>query len=273
MEGWKRAFIPAQLADNPYLDATTYLMSLEQLDDDLQAMLLYGDWDARAPGNWVIGNPEWVDFIEGVGEQMWEDGVQPLGKRVITAHDWGEITQSYIIYELPDGGIFVPPSEVVGRHEDPALVSGRALQMVLRYPYTYNEARYDAAGVQSMRTYMGIVRRYPGLGHVRSTKINFGKYKRDGMGYIRHLARRTAEGYQTRILAIHPDNIELCRQLRIWERKADETEETTKEDDHGCDALLAGLAPVAARHRAFIEEGFRKAQGDTDNIYERPEAA
>ena len=46
-----RVFIPATLADNPYLDRETYIRSLDQLDPITRRQLLEGDWTARAGGS------------------------------------------------------------------------------------------------------------------------------------------------------------------------------------------------------------------------------
>lgn len=46
-----RVFVPARIADNPYLDSAEYLSSLDQLDAVTRAQLLEGDWDVLAEGN------------------------------------------------------------------------------------------------------------------------------------------------------------------------------------------------------------------------------
>lgn len=45
-----RLFVPAKLADNPYLDSGEYLHSLEQLDAVTRAQLLEGNWDVLPDG-------------------------------------------------------------------------------------------------------------------------------------------------------------------------------------------------------------------------------
>lgn len=46
-----RVFVPARLADNPYLDQDAYTSSLEQLDAVTRAQLLEGDWDVLPSGD------------------------------------------------------------------------------------------------------------------------------------------------------------------------------------------------------------------------------
>lgn len=57
-----RAFLPAKLSDNPYLDAEEYAKGLALLDPVTRAQLLEGDWTARASGGFF--KREWIDFTE-----------------------------------------------------------------------------------------------------------------------------------------------------------------------------------------------------------------
>lgn len=62
-----RAFIPAKLADNPSLDATTYVRGLDQLDPITRQQLLNGDWTARQGGEKF--RREWFDVVDSVPEK------------------------------------------------------------------------------------------------------------------------------------------------------------------------------------------------------------
>jgi hypothetical protein len=264
----QRVFIPSKLPDNPSVDQESYTYALMQLDEASRAQLLDGDWDAREPGNWVIPDHTWIDAAEALGSELWSGGVPPPVKGVAQfCIDWGEVTQAYTIWELPEGGIFVPPSEVVAKSDDPASVSHRILDTGQRLRLHYSHARYDAAGIQNMRTFVKTARQRPGYERLRTTKIPFAKYKVETIKYLRLLFKRTAQGKEVRIIAIHPDNVELLRQLRTWERKYDledtRAEDTTKIDDHGPDALVAGGAPIAAHNRAYVEALINRAKGIT----------
>lgn len=77
-----RVFVPAKLADNPYLDTEEYLQSLAQLDAVTRAQLLEGNWDVLPEGNrfkreW-FGSPlperpafltHWVRYWDKAGTQ------------------------------------------------------------------------------------------------------------------------------------------------------------------------------------------------------------
>lgn len=63
-----RIFIPAKLADNPYLDRHEYEQSLMELDPITRRQLLDGDWTARAAGNKF--RREWFDVVDSYPEGM-----------------------------------------------------------------------------------------------------------------------------------------------------------------------------------------------------------
>lgn len=50
-------YVPARIADNPYLDRKAYVRSLSQLHPTTRKQLLEGDWTAREPGDYF--RPEW----------------------------------------------------------------------------------------------------------------------------------------------------------------------------------------------------------------------
>jgi hypothetical protein len=275
-------FIPARLKDNPSIDQTLYLFALEQLDEETRQQLLLGDWDAREPGNWVIPDPTWIDAAENLGEQYRYDpptldngdtrtvGDEKRGRKISGGLDWGEHTYALTVWPFAGGSVFIPYSpaaeEIYKKHTDPVESSESILKMLLSHEVPIEEIRYDAAGVQSMRTFMAIARSIKGLERLKSKSIAFNKYKRESINYLRLLFRRTAEGKDTHIIAIDPRNVELCRMLRTWELKTwenrdSETDEIVKKDDHGPDALVAGIAPIAARNRKFLEELIQDSYG------------
>lgn len=258
----ERVFIPAKLADNPSVDAETYMAALEQTDEATQAQLVEGDWDAREPGEWVIPDPTWIDAAVALGQELWDSNSIPRDPDRLVAFgiDWGEFTQSYILWPMPKGGIYIMPSEVIGEHEDAATVTLRMLVKAERSGILPSVARYDAAGIQSMRIFAKTARARKRWERLKTQKIAFGKYKKEAMTYLRLLFRRSAKGYKERIIAIHPENVRLIGQLRRWERKDEESDDVVKFDDHGPDAVVAGVAPTAAAHRAYIQAMIQQAK-------------
>lgn len=61
-------FIPASLADNPYLDRVEYTKSLMNLDPITREQLLSGNWDARPEGG--LFKREWLTVIDAVPKTM-----------------------------------------------------------------------------------------------------------------------------------------------------------------------------------------------------------
>lgn len=56
-----RAFIPAKLSDNPYIDQEEYLRSLAELDPITRKQIMDGDWTARHGGNKFLR--EWFEIV------------------------------------------------------------------------------------------------------------------------------------------------------------------------------------------------------------------
>jgi len=59
-----RVFIPAKLADNPYLDRVAYVRTLNELDPVTREQLLRGDWSARGTGGYF--KREWFGYADRV---------------------------------------------------------------------------------------------------------------------------------------------------------------------------------------------------------------
>ena len=77
----QRVFVPARLADNPFLDQEQYLQSLAELDPITRAQLLAGDWDAVAAGrfkrDWLARrmrrdphSPDWAWLVDEAGAEV-----------------------------------------------------------------------------------------------------------------------------------------------------------------------------------------------------------
>lgn len=265
----QRVFIPSRLEDNPSIDANTYKQALDELDDKTRAQLLDGDWDAREPGNWVIPDHSWIDASVELAREWASSGqipAEPYGGQVVIGIDWGEHTQAYTGWPLEQGGMYIPPSETVAKYTDPGTTTPKILFEAQKFGFPIGDVRYDAAGIQSMRTFAATAREMPGLRRLHITKIPFGNYKRETIKYIRVLLKRVAMGHTTRILLIHPDNHELIRQLKAWERKDEESEETTKVDDHGPDALITIMAPVAKANRNYMADLLKRAQESKEKV-------
>ena len=195
-----------------------------------------------------------------------DDMPDPVGEVLVPGIDWGEATVGVIVWPLPGGGIYVPPSEVVAAkmeaHEACDAMHARWADLQNVNPKTgavepvLGEVRYDSAGVQIQRSWSARARnRYTAqyrYREVRTVKVKFSESKRGTADYLRRLFRRTRQRRQTGIIAISPQNEVLVRQLRGLQSAPDGL--WKKEDDHAPDALVAGSSGIARRHREMKEE-------------------
>lgn len=196
-----------------------------------------------------------------------EEMPPPVGDAIFTGHDWGERGASVPLWPLEAGGIYVPPGELYVEGSEPAEFADRwhrSLSQNLQDvdPETgqlgplIGEARYDAAGAQSMKTFTANARAHHSARYVdrqvRTRKVPFGKFKRETADYLKRLFRRSGQGRATNVIAISPANTELIRQLRglqsdghgLWK----------KHDDDGPDALVAAAQRIARVHREMRKD-------------------
>lgn len=255
----KRVFIPATLWDNDNIDQESYLEALQELDEQTYKQMAEGDWTVRPAGDWFFDHAQ-LEAVFDLGRKYDKalslDKLEPAGGVVDLAIDWGESTQAYTVIQLEGGGLYIPPSEVVCDGIEPGESSRRMVVRATGFGWPVRSARYDAAGVQSMRTFVATVR--PLLPRLKTVKVPFGNkmandsksYKSETCKYLQRLVERTGKGERTQVLAISPENHELCRQLPELKREREGLGAWLKEDDqHGPDALVAGAAPVAKRFR------------------------
>lgn len=186
----------------------------------------------------------------------------PSGDLIHLGVDWGEQGVALVVWPLEGGGVYVPPSETYAGGAEPGeqtiAIHRRAGEIQDVSPETgrpeplIGEARYDAAGVQSMKTLLATARarfahQYAN-GEVRSRKVPFGKYKTETAKYLRRLFKRVGDGRTTGVVAISPANVELIRQLRALESGPGGVWKKATDQD-GPDALVAGVQRIARRHR------------------------
>lgn len=264
-----RIFIPAKLDDNPHVDRESYRKSLAQLDRVDRARLEDGDWYADDGTLYFSGNAleAAVAYADEL-EHMAERGVVPPpdGGLLALGIDWGDHTAYLYGWPLEAGGLWV-----VAGDELEGLEPGKATERILEgigvipaWPglgvvpeplELLSDVRYDAAGLQSQRTFNAVARkRRPDL---PVTSVAFGEvmgrggkgYKRETASYAKHLLERVEEGHRTRVLAISRRCRRLLERMRDIPKNPNDPELWVKDDDHSPDALVALLAPVAKANR------------------------
>lgn len=196
-----------------------------------------------------------------------DDMPPPHGGEIHSGIDWGENGVGLPIWPLERGGVYIPPGEVFGGGVEPGeqtiAIHDCLAELQEVDPQTgrltppVGEARYDSAGIQSMRTFLATARakrshQYANK-EVRSRKVPFNRYKTETGKYLRRLFNRAGQGRTTGIVAISPANVKLIRQLRalesgpggIWKKELDQD---------GPDALIAGVQRIARQHRELKED-------------------
>lgn len=224
--------------------------------------------------------PAGINAAEAVGRELdmllAKGQLEPFGGLIELAIDWGESTHGLGMWPLEQGGFYVfteyaPPQ---GPNVEPGDSTRQLLGKIRQFqrsremmgrqdpwPLIYVN-NFDRAGIQSQKTMKvtieqdpSLIMQYQHVGGLRGRRsirhrpIAFNEYKDEGKDYLRYLFRRTAVGKETGIIAISPTCTVLLRQLRGLELEDDESGRIKKGDDHGPDALIAGVAATAARHR------------------------
>jgi hypothetical protein len=259
----RRIFIPASLKDNPHVDREGYRRMLANLTRVERLRLEQGDWNADDGSKYLNGNGldacvefgRELDYLAARGEAP-----PPAGDLLALGLDWGDHTAYVYGWPLEAGGLWaVLADELVGF--EPGAATDRILAAIGRVPAweglgvvkeplaLLSDVRYDAAGLQSQRTFNARARRRHPL---KAQKIAFSDYKRATALYMKSLVERAAHGHRTRVLAISPGCRKLITQLRGLQKDPKDPELWLKENDHGPDSLVALLAPIARRNRGQL---------------------
>src|SRR5207248_212827 len=126
------------------------------------------------PGNWMIPDHTWIAAAEEYAMEIEELGIPEPSRGYISGGiDWGEISQGYVIWPLERGGVYIPNSEVVSAHDEPGKFAAEFLANLSSYGHPVSDVRYDAAGVQSMRTFIATAHDTPGWEKLRATSVAF----------------------------------------------------------------------------------------------------
>lgn len=278
----RRIFIPAKLPDNPGVDQAAYREALEELDPQELAQLLDGDWDARPPGPWVFDSKAIAaavelgteyDRLRGLGQMY-----PPVDHAVQVGVDWGDFASAAEpIWPLERGGIYVPPGEIATSRVDVEDISAQILAAMAALGFWFSEERYDSSFAQSNRTFVRVATQALGphnmvarKGRPNSYPVRFNEYKLLSVRYIRLLLRRTLEAKEagwppgekmTRVLAISPKAVRLIEQMQDYSYKDEDGQDRfVKGNDDHVDALIAGVTPVARKHRTVVEKDIAEAK-------------
>lgn len=243
-----RIFIPARLDDNPSVDQDAYARQLAALDPQTRKQLLDGDWNARQPGEWVF--PQGLDavfaFGEGYARELAAGKLRPpVDSQLVLCADWGVNSHILVLWPLEAGGFFVPYEVVY--HGDSVWDAAKPVATLLQSlgyqatvePFDASMPGLNAAFLRELRPLLGY--------KIRHLAVPFNKFKAVGYDYLRFLVANAHEGKLPHLAVSEQGAPVLAEQLRGLQYADPDAGRIDKGDDHGPDALCAGVAPTAAK--------------------------
>jgi hypothetical protein len=236
------AFIPARLADNPYLDAD-YVNRLEQLPDARQRQLRDGDWDVFEAQFF----PEWRAERDGRAWHVADRDAEAEGTPLVGGIDWGYNQPGCMIWArlLPDGRVYVQADwKFQGLSVESVAAGIRRRTDELRLPRFRaiycdpsmgNKTGFGQAGAAQAESHAEVFGRL-GLPMIRSDNDRYHGWQRVH-DYLREAPDRSPW------LVVSPRCRYLTRSLpTLQQDKHDPDDLDTTADDHACDALRYLLA-------------------------------
>jgi hypothetical protein len=257
VEGWAPFFFPWQV--RPDRDEQWKQRQLDLLGDPEKFRVEYPEVEDDAfhsPDTHLVYSPAGIDAAVTLGTALDADCPPPDGGELLLGLDWGEHTHCLLLHPLVGGGVFVR-DELVFEGTEPGAASERMIAMLQAAVLATEGAspgsvEYDAAGAQPARTLKAV--RNQRMESLGTHAVAFGKHKDDTVGYLRRLFNRTAAGRDLGVVAISPRCDTLIKQLRDLQFRDADQGKVLKHNDHGPDALVAGMARIARRHRDLIEQ-------------------
>ena len=206
-------------------------------------------WNARAAGDWVFPNLDPIFQLGADHTTLLAAGkmTPPVGSQLYIAADWGVHSHILILWPLEAGGFFVP-YEVVYEGDSVWDAAQPVADLVKHLGYPVHEERFDASMPGLNAAFMRELR--PKLPmKIRHLAIPFNKFKALSYDYLRLLAHNTAADpvKHPRLSISEKGCPVLTEQLRGLQYADPDAGRIEKGDDHGPDALCAGVAPTAAK--------------------------
>lgn len=251
----KRVFIPSKLDDNPHVDREAYKMALAGLDPRTRKQLLEGDWSVREPGAWVYDETH-VDIAKDIGRDL--DAlrrvgqIQPVGGHLRIAADFGTHTHILVLWPLEGGGWYVV-KEIVFDGYDITKAVAPTLAAIEATGFRVERFDFDGSMPGLATIFHDALKKSLGY-KFKYLAVPFNKFKRLTIQHISWMLDRTANDHWPR-LAISPTGApRLIEQMERLYYDDPETDRIHKEDDHGPDALIAGLAEDASKRDHRFKE-------------------
>ena len=254
--GWQSFFFPWQA--RPDRDEAWKQRQLDLLGDPDKFAVEYPEVEDDAflsPDTHLVYPAAGINAALDLGARLDRECPPPDGSELHVGLDWGEHTHALILHPLVGGGIYVR-AELPLEGSEPGATAEQAIRLLAEHlavtDATPGSVDYDAAGAQPMRTFKAV--RDQKMPDLRTYAVAFGKHKDDAIGYLRRLFNRTTEGRDMGVIAISPQCPVLISQLRELQFRDEDQGKVLKQNDHGPDALVAGIARRARMHRDLIDQ-------------------
>lgn len=259
--GWRSFFFPWQA--RPDRDEAWKRRQIDLLGDPEKFRVEYPEVEDDAfvsPDTHLVYPVAGLNAAVKLGEAFDRECPPPDGGELHVGLDWGERTHVLILHPLVGGGVYVR-AELPLEGSEPSATGSQAIAL-LREHLDATGARpgsveYDAAGAQPIRTFKVVRDRE--LPDLRTYAVAFGAkvgdavQKDETIGYLRRLFNRTAQGKELGVIAISARCPVLIAQLRELQFSDHDRGKVEKKNDHGPDALVAGMARRARLHRDLID--------------------
>ena len=253
--GWRSFFFPWQA--RPDRDETWKQRQIDLLGDPEKFRVEYPEVEDDAfvsPDTSLVYPVAGLNAAVKLGEALDRECPPPDGGELHVGLDWGERTHGLILHPLPGGGVYVR-AELPLDGSEPGDTATRTIDLLREHlkatEATPGSVDYDAAGAQQARTFKAV--RDQQMPDLRTYAVAFGKHKDEAIGYLRRLFNRTAQGKELGVIAISARCPVLIAQLRELQFSDEDQGKVLKQNDHGPDALVAGMARRARLHRDLID--------------------
>lgn len=211
-----------------------------------------------SPDTELVFSPAGIDAAVKLGTQHRDMRLAgtlppPVGERLILAADWGVNSHILLLWPLEAGGWHVC-GEVVYHGDSVWDAAPKVAALIEQTGWPVSEERYDASMPGLNAAFLKALAEH--IGKVKYLAVPFNRYKTLGADYLRLLVSNTRTGQVAPLLSIDSQACPvLTEQVRGMKYADPDAGRIEKGDDHGFDALIAGVAATAAKRKGGTVTG------------------
>lgn len=195
--------------------------------------------------------PEGLDAVFRLGAAHRElrlagEMPEPVGGHLVLAADWGVHSHILILWPLEGGGWHVA-GEVVYEGDSVWDAAPGVVKALKPLGWPVGEERYDASMPGLNAAFLKELKKLLGVRVIKFLAVPFSKFKGLGADFLRFLVHNTHTGKVAPVLSIDAKACPvLAEQMQGMKYDDPDAGKIEKGDDHGFDALIAGVTPSAA---------------------------